>query len=346
MRVWLLSLALFTACGPKTPDTLAPTATPPKVSSMADYSMFLDVDSLWDFQDPSATRAAFERRRVEIESRLAKADLPDGAVRRLELARLELLTQMGRTYTLEGTVAEADVLLARVTDELGAEPAADTVQVQVRWLLEHGRARRTEKKPDDARVAFVQAWELARTHSPALDGFAVDAAHMVAIVDSGTPGELEWGEKALALAESSPDARAQKWRASLLNNLGWGAFDRGEYEQALALMARQVALRRESGTEPALRIALWSHARVLRALGRVDEALAAQQALLADYGDDAKADGFVHEEMAECLLALGRDADAKAWFASAHALLGSTWLADAEPERLARLAELGGVATP
>ena len=166
---------------------------------------------------------------------------------------------------------------------------------------------------------------------------------MVGICDMGSDGELEWGHKALELAESSESAAARKWRASLLNNLGWAAFDRGQHAQALELMERQIVLRQEAGKEPALRIALWSRGRVLRALGRVDEALAVQEKLLADYGEDARADGFVHEELAECLYAVGRRDEARPWFRSAHELLKESWLADAEPDRLRRLAQLGGV---
>lgn len=342
-RLAPLVLAAAAACGPRT----VPPAPPASVeASVSDPTPLLDIDDLWDFSDPDATRQAMKRRRVELESRIALADLPPAQLRELELVHLELLTQLARTHSLKGEVELADVLLARVTDALGPEPEVDTTRVQVRRLLEHGRSRRAARDVEAARADFLSAWELARTGSPDLDGFAVDAAHMVAIVDAGTPGEQEWGERALALAESSPDARARKWRASLLNNLGWGAFDRGDHTLALELMERQIVLRQASGKEPALRIALWSRARVLRALGRVEEALAAQEALVADYGDDALADGFVHEELAECLLALGRSEEATPWFASAHGLLASSWLAEAEPARVARLAELGGVEVP
>ena len=79
-------------------------------------------------------------------------------------------------------------------------------------------------------------------------------------------------------------------------------------------------------------------ARALRSLGRLEEALAIQSEL-AD--DPANADdGYIPEEIGECLVELGRVDEAKASFARAHAILSQdAWLAEHEPERIARLAE-------
>ncbi|MCA9972531.1 MAG: hypothetical protein KC425_20055, partial [Anaerolineales bacterium] len=63
-----------------------------------------------------------------------------------------------------------------------------------------------------------------------------------------------------------------------------------------------------------------------------------QRALLAEYAAVGEADGFVHEEIAECLLALGDAAAARPHFAAAHRLLAPLgWV---EADRLARLAAL------
>ena len=80
-------------------------------------------------------------------------------------------------------------------------------------------------------------------------------------------------------------------------------------------------------------------ARALRSLGRVDEALAAQQALHTELAAaNAKPDGFVCEEIAECLVALGRAVEARPWYAQAHAaLVQDPWFVEAEPARLARM---------
>jgi tetratricopeptide (TPR) repeat protein len=80
----------------------------------------------------------------------------------------------------------------------------------------------------------------------------------------------------------------------------------------------------------------------LRALGRIEEALAMQQALFAEYQQSLEEDGYVSEELGECLLALGRPAEARPHFQYAYALLSQDlWLPESEPDRLARLQQLG-----
>ena len=82
-------------------------------------------------------------------------------------------------------------------------------------------------------------------------------------------------------------------------------------------------------------------ARCCRSLGRVDEALAAQQALAAEHAAAGSEDGYVEEELGECLLRLGRPAEARPHFWQAHKLLSQdAWLVEAEPERLARIKQL------
>jgi hypothetical protein len=53
-------------------------------------------------------------------------------------------------------------------------------------------------------------------------------------------------------------------------------------------------------------IAKWSVARTLRSLGRVDEALAMQMAQKEEVDASGTSDGYVSEEIGECLLLLGR----------------------------------------
>jgi len=79
----------------------------------------------------------------------------------------------------------------------------------------------------------------------------------------------------------------------------------------------------------------------------VDEALTLQQALAKEWAAAGEPDGYVPEEIGECRLALGREGEARAYFAEAYALLSNDpWLAANEPERLRRLARLGGIEAP
>jgi Flp pilus assembly protein TadD len=78
--------------------------------------------------------------------------------------------------------------------------------------------------------------------------------------------------------------------------------------------------------------------------GRAGEGLAIQERLAATAAaDGVDEDGYVSEEAGLCLLALGRADEARPHFRRAAELLGAdAWLAEHEPERIARLRELGG----
>lgn len=275
-----------------------------------------DFDNLWNFDDPAGTEQTF------------LALLPDASDE--PVVRLQLLTQIARTQALQKRYAAAHATLDEVEEELATVEAP---VVAVRYLLERGRLLNTSGHPADAQPLFVRAWELGREAGE--DGFAVDAAHMVAIVEE--PGAaIEWNLRALELARSSDDPRATKWRGSLLNNLGWTYHARGEFERALPLFEDAVAVRETQGVELPLRIARWCVARTLRSLGRTEEALTAQRAL--EPGATGAHEGYVTEEIAECLEELGRSEEARPYFRKAwEILVKDPWLPESEPERLERL---------
>ncbi len=96
------------------------------------------------------------------------------------------------------------------------------------------------------------------------------------------------------------------------------------------------------GRDADARTARWASAHTLRSLGRVKEALTAQRALLAETERAGVTDGYILEEIGECLLALGRADEATSYFAQAFdALSTDDQLAEREPERLRRLRTLG-----
>lgn len=229
------------------------------------------IDELWDFQNPGESEKRFRALIAEAK------------------------TQLARSLGLQGQFDEAH----RVLDEV-----ADIPDVRVRYLLERGRVFNSSKQPEKARPLFVEALELAKN-----DTYAVDAAHMLGILDG-----LEWNVRAIALAESSPDPRAKKWLGSLYNNTGWSYHDAGDYAKAMELFEKALAAQTK---EPYLRIGKWTVARCLRSLGRVEEALAMQRAILPQ----DPSDGYIHEEIGECLKALGRAAEAEPFLAKAKELL-------------------------
>ncbi|GJM44189.1 MAG: hypothetical protein DHS20C21_10310 [Gemmatimonadota bacterium] len=284
----------------------------------------VDIDTLWDYNDPAGTEQKFRELRPAVEAA--------GDVHRL----LELDTQIARTYSLQRRFDEANALLDTI------EPALETAPpvVRIRYLLERGRTLNSSGSPESAKPLFVEAWELGRP-LPEVAGLAVDAAHMVAITEKGDEA-LRWNETALAHAQASDGPKAQKWKGSLLNNLGWTYHDSGNFDRAYELFVEAAAYRRAQEAVEPIEIADWCVARCLRSLGRVDEALEQQRTLLARKEErGAESDGYVFEELGECLLLLGRPDEARPWFAKAHqALSQDPWLVANEAARLDRLSEL------
>jgi tetratricopeptide (TPR) repeat protein len=282
-----------------------------------------DIDSLWDYNDPAASEGRFR-------TMLAKTEQSGQAV-----YRAELLTQIARTLSLRARFNEAHELLDEVEAAL-----ADAPRPRIRCLLERGRCFNSNREPARALPLFEAAWTLSLESGE--QGLAVDAAHMVAIAAESAEDTLAWNLKALELAERSDQPAARRWLDSLYNNIGWTYHDDlKDYTLALEMFVRAVTWQREHGSAEKLRIARWCVARVLRSLGRVHEALAAQQALLAEAEANGTEPGYTLEEMGECLLALGKKDASRPFFARAHvALSQDMWLVRNEPDRLARLQRL------
>lgn len=279
-----------------------------------------DIDALWDYDQPQVSEARFRAALAQA------ADFPDAY-------RLELLTQIARAQGLQRSFDAAHATL----DEVQAAHPAEA-RVTIRLALERGRVFNSSSQPEAARPHFITAWEAAQ--SAGEDAYAVDAAHMLAIISSGDAA-LDWNLKALALAEQSADAWAQNWKGALYNNIGWAQHDAGDFAGALVTFHKALEWRLAQGKPPQIRIARWCAARALRSLGRLPEALAVQADLLEETEAAHAPDGFVYEELGECLLALGWIDDARPHFAAAHALLNQDqWLAANEPARLARLKSL------
>ncbi len=282
-----------------------------------------DFDQLWDYNDPAASEQRFREL------------LPVLRERGLESLRAQLLTQIARALGLQRRFDEARAVLAEA-----AELLADAGELaRIRWLLETGRCHNSAGAAEHALPRFREAWELACAADE--DFHAVDAAHMLAIAEPLAEDRLAWTQRALALSEASGDGRVAKWPGSLHNNIGWTFHEQGDFERALGHFRQALVWRERQGAIDTIRIARWCIARCLRSLGRVEEALAMQQALLAEYEAEGAQSGFTCEELGECLLSLGRGDEARPWLALAHEQLAQDpWLQAEEPERLARLQRL------
>ncbi|HYU82412.1 MAG TPA: tetratricopeptide repeat protein, partial [Candidatus Polarisedimenticolia bacterium] len=133
--------------------------------------------------------------------------------------------------------------------------------------------------------------------------------------------KLDWNQRALAMARESADERAQKWIGSLLNNIGWVHFESGRYQQAMRAFEEELRWLEPRGDRRKIVIARYSIGRVLRAQGKLAEALALQRELHESLTASGNEDPYVVEEIAENLHALGEAREARAFFAQAHAEL-------------------------
>ncbi len=281
-----------------------------------------DFDSLWDYDHPAETETKFREL------------LPAAETSKNASYHAQLLTQIARTQGLQRKFVEAQETLDQA-EQLLTEPDRRT---RVRILLERGRVLNSSGNSSGSKPLFLQAWDLARNSGE--DALAVDAAHMVAIVELPEK-QLDWNLRALDLAEKSGDPRARKWKGSLYNNIGWTLFEGKKYDEALDMFQKALAWRQEQRQAPEARIARWCVAKTLRVLNRVEEALTIQKELLNAYDEQSEKSGYVFEEIGECLLLLGRAGEAHDFFRSAYEELSKDqWLVENELARLERLREL------
>lgn len=301
--------------------SIDPNPTPPPAS--ADLP---DLASLWRWDDPAASERAF-RAAVTQARAMGARDY-----------EAEAWTQVARSEGLQKRFDDAQATL----DSCAPMRRDEAPVPRIRWNLEQGRVLRSSGRPEDSKPFFLTAWELANQAGEV--PLALDAAHMIALVES--PDEaLAWAGRAIAIAEGSSDPRARGWLGPLYNNTGWTWFERADFERALDLWRKGVAVRSDLGqTGEPLRIAWWTVARGLRALGRHAEAIAILERLQSEGAATGAPDGYVHEELAENLLALGRLDEARPQFLRAFALLKDAEDVMADPARLERLRGGAGIA--
>jgi len=261
----------------------------------------MDIDSFWEYSDPALSEQRF-RAALDTAS-------PD--------ERLELLTQIARTLGLRKQFEQAHALL----DEIALQLANAGARPRLRHTLERGRVFNSSGDPDRARQLFLEVWGGAQAVRE--EGLAVDAAHMVAITYSGRAEAVEWNERGLSLARTSSHPKAHALIPAMLNNTAWDLHTLGRFAAALTFFEEAQAEWIARGQPEQIQIAKWSVARCLRSLGRYEVALSIQRALEAEHAAANTVDGYVFEEIAENLAALGQADEARPYFAKAAAELRS-----------------------
>jgi hypothetical protein len=262
----------------------------------------IDISTLWDFNQPELSEQRFR-------AALSTASADDAVI---------LHTQIARTYGIRRNFREAQQILADI------EPHVQSagVEAQVRYYLESGRTYCSATHPPEsqtfeakelARAAYLHAFELAQAGQ--LDYLAIDALHMLAVVDTAPEDQLEWNRKAVALMQSSSQPNARSWEGSLHNNIGYALHLLGRYEDALLEFKLALAAREREGDPQKMRIAWWMMAWTLRALGRLDEALKIQLQLEREGDEAGEPDPYVFEEL-ELLYQACQDSEKAEFYAA------------------------------
>lgn len=265
-----------------------------------------DFNKLWKYSDPAGTEIRFREYLKENEGKLSASD------------RLQVLTQIARTLALRHMFDDAHQVLDEVEKQLPGEPEL----LHVRYHLERGRSFNSDGKIPEA----VKQFELAKNFSEQLkeDSYTIDAIHMLAIAARNNPDLANsLNEQCLILAETSTQERAKNWLGTIYNNLGWGYFDKGEFEKALSIFLRGLKWQQDMKRTYETFVAKWTVARTLRALNRIDESLTIQLGLFEEMAATGHPDGFVHEELGELYLIKNDALKAPFHFEKAYALLSN-----------------------
>lgn len=290
-----------------------------------------DLDSLWNPLDAPASEAAF-RALIPEAAALTGADLS---------YLIELKALVARAQAVQEQYDDARATLKEAEELLEQQRGAYRASAKIRWLLERGRVHILEKTPSQARPLFVEAWTLATNSGE--DYFTVDVAQMMAATEP-QKNQQAWIEKGIEVAEGSQIPKTKRWLGGLYTSLGWKLFDLRQFEKSLETFQKAQRHLEFNGTRRETSVARWSAGKVLRHMGRIEEALELQEALLSEMGLNGERDGRLYEEIAECLHSLQRKDEARIYFEFAYRELSSDeWINDNQPLKLKRLKDLGEV---
>jgi len=292
-----------------------------------------EFDREWRYQDPLATEQVFK----EYEKLLNVHDdttlLP------------QLYTQLARCRSLLRDKDGSEFYLSTAYSLIEVLDVHKQIVPRIRYQLEKGRLLNALNQEDRGSGNFLTAWNEAIANH--CDFYAIDAAHMLGIVTQGDES-LEWNFKAMRHAEQSQDMKAKSWLGALYNNIGWTLHGLKRYDEALQCFLNDEVWYRERHRHEEALIAHWSMAKMLRLLERPDEALRELFVIAEERKErNLPNDGYLSEEIAECLLAKGQVDHSAPFFASAYEILSEDeWLMQHEQSRMERLKLLGNVRTP
>jgi len=292
-----------------------------------------EFDREWRYQDPLATELVFKEYEKLLNVHDDRTLLP------------QLFTQLARCRSLLRDKDGSEAYLQTAHSLIESLDTSEQIVPRIRYHLEKGRLLNALNIEDRGAEDFLSAWNDAITNH--CDFYAIDAAHMLGIVKNGDES-LDWNFKAMKHAEQSQDMKAKSWLGALYNNIGWTLHGLQRYDEALQCFLNDEAWYRERHRHEEALIAHWSMAKMLRLLNRPDEALRELYVIAEERKErNLPNDGYLSEEIAECLLAKGQVDHSAPFFASAYEILcEDEWLMQHEQARMERLKLLGNVKTP
>jgi len=204
-----------------------------------------DAREYWDFENPSTSRSRFEALLGKYSTSI----------------ELEIKAQIARTYSLEREFDTANVVLDNLQNDPNLENHPRALGC---YLLERGRCLRDTGERENALNHFQRASTVGDSE------IRIDALHMIALLQEPEKAVI-MNQSALDECLASHESTTRRWAGSLYNNLGWGFFELGRYQEALQAFQSALQERIESGSR--IDNARWCVARCLRAMGEHNEAL-------------------------------------------------------------------------
>src|SRR6185437_15151051 len=82
-----------------------------------------------------------------------------------------------------------------------------------------------------------------------------------------------WISRGIEIAEKSPLPKSKRWLGGLYTSLGWKLYDLRQFENSLGAFQKALKNHKAQGTQREAFVAQWSIGKVLRTIGKTDEAL-------------------------------------------------------------------------